>query len=88
MIECEPTDNFNAVRVAWPLALSDPVPSVVPLSVNVTAPEGMPDPDVTVAVKVTGCLLTEGFTEEATVVVVVASAPFTVCVRGVELLLL
>jgi hypothetical protein len=88
VIECDPDESVDVVTVAWPLALSEPVPSVAPLSVNVTGPVGVPAADVTVAVKVTDCLKAEGFTEEVTVVAVVASATLTVCVKGAELLLL
>ena len=79
-----PTDSFDTV--ALPLALSELAPSVVPLSANGLCWPECP-PLMTVAVKATGRLLT-GFTEEVTVVVVVVSPAFTVCVSGAELLLL
>jgi len=57
---------------------------VVP-SKNVTVPVGVPDPVVTVAVKVTLWPAGEGFKDEVTVVVVVAGgAAFTTCVNAGE----
>jgi len=85
VIECDPDESVDVVKVAWPFQFSEPVPTVEPLFVNVTVPVGMPAPDVTVAVKVTACLLAEGFTEETNVVVVAASATFTTSVKDVEL---
>jgi hypothetical protein len=85
VIEWDPDESVDVVKVDWPLPFSEPVPSVVPLSVNVTEPVGMPAVDVTVAVKVTARLKAEGFTEEVTVVVVDASATFTTWVKGVEM---
>ena len=46
------------------------VPSVVAPFLNVTVPVGVPPLEVTVDVKVTGWLKTEGLAEELTVVVV------------------
>jgi len=74
VIECDPTANVLVVNVAVPPE-SVPVPSVVVPSRNVTAPVGVPEPGVltpTVAVNVTLCPATDGFTDEATVVVVLA----------------
>jgi hypothetical protein len=62
------------VKVAVPPD-SVPVPRVVVPSRNVTVPLGLPAPGavtVTVAVKVTLCPKTDGLTDEATVVVVLA----------------
>ena len=81
-MECEPTASVEVENVAWP-ALSVPVPSVVVPSRNVTEPVGVPTA-VTVAVKVTACPAVEGFSEEATAVVV--GWPITVCVSAVEVL--
>src|SRR5215472_7917688 len=64
----------EVVKVAWPL-LSVPVPMGVPPSRKVTVPTGVPDPGATadtVAVKVTDWPKTDGFTDEVTVVVVLA----------------
>jgi hypothetical protein len=64
----------EVVSVAVP-ADSVPVPNVVVPSRNVTIPDGLPAPRatiVTVAVNVTLCPDTDGFTDEATVVVVLA----------------
>ena len=60
-----------------------PVPKVTPASLNVTVPLGVPVPGktaLTVAVNVTVCPDTDGFAEEATVVVLLAW--FTVCVSA------
>ena len=66
-------------QVGW---LSIPVPIGDPLLKNVTVPVGIPvNAGVTVAVNVTSCMKVDGFTEEITVVVVVAwltvTIPFT-----------
>ena len=56
-------------------ALSVPVPMVVPLSLNVTVPVGVPAPGATgatVAVKVTDWPDLEGLVDEITLVVVEA----------------
>ena len=68
---------------------SVPVPRIVALSLNVTVPVGVPAPGetkFTVAVKVTDCPETDGFAEEATVVVLLAL--LTVCMEFVEVLAL
>jgi hypothetical protein len=70
VIECEAMDNVEVVNVATPL-LSVPVPSVVTPSRNVTVPVGVPPAPLTVAVKVTDCPATDGFTEEVSAVVLV-----------------
>jgi len=60
--------------VAWP-ELSVPVPNVVAPSLNVTVPNGVPEPGdtaATVAVNVTDWPKTEGLVEEVKVVVVLA----------------
>src|SRR5436305_157792 len=60
-----------AVKVATPLLLSVPVPSVVVPSRKVTVPVGVPLPDVaaTVAVNVTGWPNTDGLADEVKVTV-------------------
>ncbi len=52
--------------------LSRTDPNLVAPSMKVTVPVGVPAVAVTVAVKVTRCPLVEGFSEETSVVVVVA----------------
>jgi len=84
----DPHESVDVVKVAWPVALRLPEPRVLAPSMNVMAPAGVPAVDVTVAVNFTDCPYIEGFSEEVTVVVVVASATLTVCVRGAESLLL
>ena len=62
-------------EVAEPEASETAVPMALPLSKNWTVPFAVPAPGAvvaTVAVKVTDWLKTEGFTEEANVVVVLA----------------
>ena len=81
-----PTDSDEVVKVALPperLA----VPNVAAPSRNVTVPVGVPTPGetaLTVAVKVTDCPNTDGFTDEVTVVELLAL--FTVCVMAAEVL--
>lgn len=69
-MEFDPTASVEVVKVAWPVPSRFEVPSVVEPFLNVTVPVGMPPLEVTVAVKVTGWLKTEGLAEELTVVVV------------------
>lgn len=69
-MECEATARVEVVKVAWPVPSRVEVPNVVAPSLNVTVPVGVPPLDVTVAVKVTDWLNTEGLAEELTVVVV------------------
>src|SRR5881392_3834768 len=59
--------------MAWPELFRVPVPRVLGPSLKVTAPVGVPAPGlfaVTVAVNVTGCPNTDGWTEEVRPVVV------------------
>jgi hypothetical protein len=83
-----PTDSDEVVKVALPperLA----VPNVAAPSRNVTVPVGVPTPGetaLTVAVKVTAWPDADGFTDEVTVVELLAL--FTVCVMAAEVLLL
>jgi hypothetical protein len=86
VIECDPTARDDVLKVAEP-ALSVPVPIDVVPSLNVTVPVGVPLPGavvLTVAVNVTDWPNTDGFVDDATVVLVAAA--FTVCVRLEELL--
>ena len=72
-MECAPTATAEGVKVALPVPSSVPVPTVVPPSLKVTVPVGVPLPEtvgVTVAVKVTDWLNTEGLADEFTAVVV------------------
>ena len=65
----------NVAVVTPPVVESEPVPSVVALSLKVTVPVGVPLPGATaatVAVNVTDCPKAEGFALDATAVVVVA----------------
>ena len=73
MIECGPTASVLVVNIAWPELFSVPVPRVLEPSLKVTVPVGVPAPGLfaaTVAVKVTGCPNTDGWTEEVSPVVV------------------
>jgi len=81
------TESEEVANVATPDPLSAPVPSVVPPSLNVTLPVGVPAPGATaatVAVKVTDWPNTDGWAEEVTPVVV--AAWFTVWVTADEVL--
>ena len=69
VIECDAALKDEVVKVACPLA-SVVLPRVVPPSLNVTVPVGVPPEPTTVAVKVTDCPAVLGFAEEDTVVVV------------------
>lgn len=72
MIEWEATLREVVLSVAAALPSSVPVPIAVPPSKNVTVPVGAPPADiVTATVNVTDCPPTAGFSEEASVVVVV-----------------
>jgi capsular polysaccharide biosynthesis protein len=70
VIMCEPTANAAVVNVATPEPLSVPVPRVVPPSLNVTVPVGVPEVPVTVALNVTGAPESDGFTLDISVVIV------------------
>src|SRR5436305_263964 len=56
-----PLLSVEVVNVACPAAFRVAVPRVLFLSLKVTVPVGTPPPEVTVAVKVTGWLKTDGF---------------------------
>ncbi len=82
-----PTLNDAFVNVACPDALMLTGVCGVPSRLNVTLPVSVPAPGATgatVAVNTTDCPNTDGFAEEARVVVV--SALLTVCVKSVEVL--
>lgn len=73
---------MDVLYVAAPEALSVPVPSVVPASLNATVPVGVPDMEaVTVAVKVTEPPEKAGLALETSAVDVFCC---TVCVSTVE----
>lgn len=81
------TERVEVAKVATPEPFSVPVPSVVAPSLNVTLPVGVPEPGaetVTVAVKVTDCPKTDGFTLEMSAVVV--GSGFTICESVVDVL--
>ena len=85
MIEWLLTLSEDVVSVACP-ALRLFVPSAVVPSLKVTVPVGVPEPGgvaVTVAVKVTDWLTTEGLADELTVVVVEDGVMFAVVVAVV-----
>ena len=67
-----PTASEEVVRVAEPVESSMAVPIVDAPSLNVTLPVGVPAVELTLAVNVTACPNTDGFWEDARVVVVVA----------------
>src|SRR5439155_6003008 len=70
---CGPTASVLVVNIAWPEPFSVPVPRVLRPSLKVTVPVGVPAPGLfaaTVAVKVTGCPNTDGWTEEVSPVAV------------------
>ena len=79
-----PADKLDVLKLVWPAPFSTPMPMLVPPSLNVTVPLGVPLPLVTVAVKVTAWASPEGFREEDSVVEV--ATPFTVWLRAVEVL--
>jgi hypothetical protein len=70
VILCEPNASEEVVNVATPLPFRVPVPSVVPLSLNVHVPVGVPPEPETVAVQVTVCPTNAGFGAQVSVVVV------------------
>ncbi len=76
-----PTARLEVAKVATPLALSVPVPSVVAPSLKVTVPVGVPPAPVTVAVKVTDWPKVEGLADEPSAVVVSALATVRLKVR-------
>ena len=72
---CVPTARAEVVKAVAPVESSVPVPRLVAPSRNVTAPVGVPEVALTVAVNLTACPNTAGFLEDVTDVV--APAVFT-----------
>jgi hypothetical protein len=70
VIECEPPENVEVVKVATP-PVSVPVPRVVVPSRNVTEPVGVPPAPVTVAVNVTDWPTCDGLMEDVSAVALV-----------------
>ena len=73
MLFALPTAKEDVLNVANPLPFKVAVPSVVEPFLKVMVPDGVPEEPVTVAVKVTDWPKTDGFTEDANAVVVVAA---------------
>jgi len=89
VIECAPTLRSVVLKVATPVALIVPVPSVVVPSRNVTVPVGVPEPGAsaaTVAVKVSDWPKEPGLALEVSEVVVAdwltTTSPVPVLVRN------
>jgi hypothetical protein len=73
VIERDPAASAAVSNVAWPAALSVPVPICAPEFRNDTVPDGVPVADaagVTVAVNVVACPNALGLTDDVTAVVV------------------
>jgi hypothetical protein len=88
VIECDPTESDEVLKVATPEALTFPDPRVVPPSLNVTVPVLVPAPGATaatVAVKVIELPMQPPPLEVNAVVVL---ALLTTCVKVVETLVL
>ena len=72
VIVCEPGSSAEVLNAAWPEASTDTEDaSTVAPSRKVTDPVGVPEPDVTVAVKVTDWPNTDGFGDDETAEAVV-----------------
>src|SRR5207248_3525332 len=71
---CAPADSNDVVKLATPPVPRVAVPSVAVPSRNVTVPDGVPVAALTVAVNVTASPAADGLAEDASVVVVAASA--------------
>ena len=78
-----PTDSADVERDAVP-AFTVPVPSELAPSKNSTLPVAAAGE--TVAVNVTDCPDVDGFTDDASVVVLLINEGFTVCVRTADVL--
>src|ERR1051326_5862552 len=76
-MEWAPAASALVVNVAWSEPSRGFVPRLLVPSLKVTVPVGVPEPALTVAVKVTGRPETDGFWEEARVVVVAAGLRVT-----------
>src|SRR5947208_3363521 len=83
-MECVPVPSVLVANVACPEPSSAPVPSEFAPSLNVTLPVGVPPPELTTAVNVTGCPYVEGFASDVRLAVVLAA--FTVCASAAEVL--
>ena len=72
MIECVPEANEEVAKVALPVVVLTATPEarVVVPSRKAIVPVGIPFVEVTVAVNVTDCAGLDGFSEDATEVVV------------------
>lgn len=81
MSECVPETNTEVANEADP-AVKGTAPRVVPPSIKVIVPVGVPDADtgVTSAVKVTSCPKADGLTLETKPAVL--EAVFTICERA------
>jgi hypothetical protein len=71
-MEWEPTASTETEIDALPLAKVE-LPRAVDPSKNMTVPFGVPDPEVTVAVKATACPKIDGLSDETNVVCVVVA---------------
>ena len=72
---CVPTVSEDVVNDAVPPNIGTLARTVVPCLKLITSPSGgVPPDEVTVAVSLTACPIYEGFTDEATVVVVASFA--------------
>ena len=60
-MECAPAARAVVVKVAWPAARVTGAPRLVTPSLNCTVPVGVPEPEVTVAVKLTDWPTVDGF---------------------------
>jgi hypothetical protein len=68
VIEWVPTVRVEVVKLAFPEASKAVLPSIVPLFLNVTVPEGVPPPDeLTLALKVTDWPNIDGFSADVIV---------------------
>ena len=74
VMECEPIARVLVAKVVVPAAFNVPVPRAVAPSLNVTVPVGVPDVELTVAVKVLVVPGDAGFNEEDKLVVVLGDA--------------
>ena len=81
MTEWLPAPRPEVARLAWPEPFKVALPRVLPPSVKVTVPVGVPDPPVTVAVKVTASPKLGVSSETIRAVVVGATTWVTAMVR-------
>ena len=71
---CVPTVSAAVAMIALPLLKVCAAPRFTPLSLNCSRPTGVPAPELTVAVNVTDCPMSDGFCDEARVTVGVTMA--------------